>query len=44
LNTMAAAIRFTVVWLVTAGKLRKIGKKTKEYPRSDYFRLPPPSA
>ena len=26
---MAAAIRFTVVWLIMAGKLRQIGKETK---------------
>jgi hypothetical protein len=27
---MTAAIRFTVVWLITAGKLRQIGKETKK--------------
>jgi hypothetical protein len=26
---MAAAIRFTVVWLIVAGKLRQIGKESK---------------
>ena len=28
MSTMAAAIRFTVVWPIMAGNLRKIGKKT----------------